>query len=149
MFDDRLKNEFEFEPEPEQKVQQTKKHQSSSSNDEDAREAEEDKKRKENERMEKEKLERERANMQNAIDDRFNRLLKQERIQTQKEQQERNQKDKDNERNMKIVEGWAKASKDQGKSLSLVEVQFTWEKTAQKVCIEVRLFFGVEILRIA
>ena len=128
---DRFGNKFEAE----QKGLPTKKHQSSS--DEEAREAEEVKKQKENERMEKEKVERERAKRQNIIDDRFKRLLEQEQIQKQKKQQERNQKDK--ERNMKIVEGWAKASKDQGKSLSrnLVDVQFTWEKTAQKVWIKV------------
>ena len=143
--DDRLKNEFDDE----QKGQQTKKHQSSSSNDEDAREAERVKMQKENEQVEKEKVERERAQMQNVIADRFNRLLKQERIQTQKEQQERNQKDK--ERDIKIGEGWAKVSKNQAKSFKsdLVEVQFKWVERAQKVCIEVRLFFGGEILRMA
>ena len=133
--DDRFGNKFGAE----QKGLPTKKHQSPS--DKEAIETEEVKKQKENERMEKEKVERERAKRQNAIDDRFKRLLEQERIQKQKEQQERNQKDK--ERDMKIVEGWAKVSKDQAKSFKsdLVKVQFKWVERAQKVCIEVRLFF--------
>ena len=139
--DDRLKNEFDDE----QKGQSTKKHHSPS--DEETKEAKRVKKQKDNEKeREKEKVERERAKNQNIIADQFKRLLEQERIQKQKEQQERNQKDK--ERDMKNVGGWAKVSNDQAKSFrsDLVEVQFKWVERAQKVCIEVRLFFGGEVL---
>ena len=107
------------------------------------REAERLKRQKDKEELEeKEKAERKRAQMQNANRELINvRPRKSTRIRNETDQEKCDQTEEKG--NGKIIEEGAKVSNDQTKSISsdLIKVHFNWEERAQKVCIEVRLFF--------
>ena len=113
--------------------------------DEIVKEAERLKRQKdEEEREEKEKAERERAQMQNANREAIKmivRPIKSKRIRKETDQEKCDQNEEKG--NEKIIEEGKKVSNDQTKSISndLVNVHFKWEERAQRVCIEVRLFF--------